>query len=265
MNIEDDILIERFLRKELSKIEEEGFIIRTKKDSNFREQFLLEKQLWQTLNDTNWSFAKNIDHANVQKYEGLFKSAEAQKIKDSIFTAKKNYKNSKSRKRIWYSSIASVLLIFSILMYTSSNEKTPKELYTFHINQVSLPSFVNRNNNDQYKNLLKAQALFESKEYQKSITLFIEELNKANSPLRIYLYLSIAQIEINKFRAAENTLNNLIKSDYIDREKGYWYKSLLYLKTEDLVSCKNILQVIIDNSYYNHVKAKELLDKISDL
>lgn len=264
MNIEDDILVERFLKKELSKKESASFLLRIKRDTDFREQFLLEKQLWQTLNDKEWSFAHNIDNSDVQEYEELFKSSEAQKIKSSIYKASKSYKNSKIKNRILYSSVAAVFLFFSIFMYNFYEEKTPQELYSFHISQVSLPAIINRGNHNQYKNLAKAQTLFENKEYKKSITLFSQELDKTNSTSSIYFYLAIAQMETNQLKKAENTLNDLIKSDFIDSEKGYWLKSLLYLKSEDLIKCKKLLQFIIDNSYYNHIKAKELISIITD-
>lgn len=265
MNIEDDILIERFFKKELSENEKISFLKRLKVDNDFKEYFLIEKQLWQTLNDKEWSFIENTNAKDVKEYEELFKSIEIKKIKESINVANKKYKNSKNLKRFIYSSAAVLVLFFSIFMLDLSKEKSVEELYTFHIEQESLPTLANRGNDVQYEKLIKAQEFFEKKEYKKSIAIFSEELKTKNESSVVYLYIAIAQIETNQFSEAEITLDNLINSDFIDAQKGYWLKSLLYLKSNNLDKSKEELQKIINNSFYKKEEAKILLQQIQNL
>jgi len=69
-------------------------------------------------------------------------------------------------------------------------------------------------------------------------------------------------MQLNKFDAAEVTFNSLIASDYLDAQKGYWYKALLYLKKKDTETARALLETIIANQYYNDAKAAELIEKL---
>ena len=72
-------------------------------------------------------------------------------------------------------------------------------------------------------------------------------------------------MELNQFQEAEKTLNSLISSNLIDAEKGYWFKSLLYLKSNQIEKVKATLSLIIKNSYFNNKKARELLESLNNL
>ena len=104
-----------------------------------------------------------------------------------------------------------------------------------------------------------------NKEYIKALPILNKAINSKeySSNISVYLYLSITQMELNNFTNAEKVLNKLIKSDLIDSEKGYWYKSLLYLKSNSIKESKNTLKIIIKNKYFNHLKAEELLKKLN--
>jgi hypothetical protein len=69
-------------------------------------------------------------------------------------------------------------------------------------------------------------------------------------------------MELNQFQDAEKTLNSFIESDFVDAENGYWLKSLLYLKSEQIEKAKTTLSLIIKNAYFNYKKAEEVLKKI---
>ena len=59
-------------------------------------------------------------------------------------------------------------------------------------------------------------------------------------------------------------LDSLISSDLIDYQKGYWIKSLSFVKQNKLEEAKVVLNFIIDKAYYNKEKAKELLSKLDN-
>lgn len=271
MNIEEeeeDLLIERYLNNQTSK--EERLFVEKKMnaDSVFKEKILFEKQLHDTLNEDTWSFIENTNTAEVKDYETQFKSNDASKIKDSIHKASISYQRKKNilkiRKIITLSSAAIIILMLSFHTYLTPSKTLPN-LYSYHIKNTELPSVKNRGNDDQYNNLLRAQNLFENKAYKKSIIIFSKAKIQNKKNATIYLYIAIAQMELNELIDAESTLNNLINSNLIDAEKGYWFKSLLHLKSNDLEKAKSTLKIIIDNSYYNFDKSKQLLREISDL
>lgn len=93
--------------------------------------------------------------------------------------------------------------------------------------QTNLPSFISREDANK-NNLIKAQQLFENKEYEKVLIIFKRELKISDSPDgALYLYTGIAQLELDAYTEAEKTFNKLISSDLIDAQKGNWYKALL--------------------------------------
>ena len=174
------------------------------------------------------------------------------------------------RKWYLYSSAAVIALLISVYLFNPKNQ-TSEEIYYSHLNTIKLPSITNRGNEEEIINQAQKDKIslgknyFDAKEYQKVVALFSEELKNGTENSIIYLSLAISQMELNQFLEAEKTLNSLIKSDLIDAEKGYWLKSLLYLKSEQLEKAKVILSLIIKNSYYNNKKAKVVLEKITAL
>ena len=266
MSIEEDILIERFLKDKLSQEEKFSFEEKLISDPIFKEKYTFEKQLFETLNEDSWSFAKNINSSEVKEYEKLFRNPETLKIKNAIAKANKNYKDnngSKNKKWFIYSGVATIALLISLYFFNITTP-TSEKIYARYINTTEIPSIINRGDNN-YQTLSQGQAYFNNKEYQKSEKLFSKELKNNTTNSSVYLFLAISQIELQQFKKAEETLNLLIKSNLIDAEKGYWFKSLLYLKSKEISKAKTILEVIISNKYYNYKKAKELLEKLDKL
>ena len=86
MSLEDDILIEKFLREELSEKERQSFMERLSSDPNFRAHFLMEKQLFDSLNEESWSFVKATENGEIEAYESIFKSAETHACAEGYHT-----------------------------------------------------------------------------------------------------------------------------------------------------------------------------------
>ena len=266
MGLKEDILIERFLKKELSKTEKNEVLNRMGSDVIFREKVLLEQQLSEALNENDWSLVKNIDNSIIKEYEEVFKSEDILKLKKTISKANNNYKEKKvfnNKKWILYSCIASIALLISLFTFNFSDQNN-EELYSSYINKTEIPSIINRGDDNQYKNLAQGQVYFENKEYKKAEEIFYSALNNTKNS-SVYLFLAVSQTELNKVEEAEKTLDLLINSDLLDAEKGYWYKALLNLKSNKISKAKSILKTIIDNSYYKTSEAKKLYEKIQNI
>ena len=106
-----------------------------------------------------------------------------------------------------------------------------------------------------------AQTSFEDNNYKRVIELLSPILDSTKNS-NVFLYVAISNTEIGAFSKAEETLNKLISSNLLDNQKGYWFKSLLYVKSNQLEKSKQELQRIIDSSYYKSEEAKELLKKL---
>lgn len=265
MSLEEDIVIELFLKDKLPESEKKVFLKRLGNDLDFKKRVDFQKQLHETLDENSWSFIEN-NNSNVliKKHDELFKGAEVEKIKAAISNANKEYKKkNKVNSKIIYLAAASVAILIAVysLFFTINN--TPEELYAEYIATNELSSNISRDGYSDKNNLILAETYFKEKEYTKALPIFKKELNSHKNNASIYIYAAISQMELNKPKDAEITLNTLTQSDLIDAQKGYWYKSLLYLKTNQIYKAKSELEFIIKNSYFKHKQAQELLDKIN--
>ncbi|WP_027393336.1 tetratricopeptide repeat protein [Aquimarina latercula] len=262
MSLEEDILIERFLRNQLSEKERNDFLDTIANDQNFKEKFLLEKQIFETLNEEEWSYVSKIDVTEVEEYTTLYRN-NADRLKQVIHKATTSNKRKNKIRRLTYFSAVAAVALFALLInfYLQKNQKTIEEIYT-NYSTYELPSLVTRNPNEVDPDLALAENNFKNENYQEAIIYIDKLLKKDKDNSTLYVYKAISHWELGDYSSAEESLDTLINSDLIDSEKGYWYKSLLYLKTKDLDKCKKILQVIIKNSYSKNKEAKELFEEI---
>jgi len=260
MSVENDILIAQFLRGELSESERQSFMDRLSSDKEFQEQFQLEKRLFESLNNDSWSFLENMSAPEVKEYESILRSDETQRLKKSIKEAQKSYNRSHNPKKNWilYVAAAAIITLFSVLLF-DGNEETNEQLFSSYLQESDLLALVDRNGNDSIFSL--AQTSFDNEKYDQVVKL-LSPLVDSTKNSNVYLYLAISDMELGAFSEAEKTLNKLIASDLLDSEKGYWYKGLLYLKSNQLNKSKRELQRIIDSSYYQNEKAKSLIKKL---
>jgi len=266
MSFEDDILIERFLKGELTLDEKDGFNQRLDTDSEFREKVQLEKQLLEALNEDSWSSIKNLDNRQeLEEYQELFKSDNIQELKKTI--AEIGYKNELENrinpKRNWYFySAVAALLVVSLMVYVNVNQTPSLEnLYTDYLDSTELPSLVTRDNTNVSIN--NAEALFTNENYDEAIVAYTDLIEKMPSNKgTLYLYKGVSQMKLNKFADAEKTFDKLMTSESLDATKAYWYKALLYLKMKDRNQASDVLKVIIDNRYFNYKKAVVLLEDL---
>ncbi len=260
MTLEEDILIEKFIKGLLDKKEKELFIEKMKTDDSFRKKVSLEEELINRLNEKSWHFIKNTNSDELKDIELFFKDKTNDNIKESISRASKNYHSKKNKKRFVFYFAASIALLVSLFYYNLSSGSSPYELYENYIDRENIPSLIDRNDNNP---LSKAETLFNEKKYKEASIIFSKAINSKPTNSSIYLYLAISQIELQQYTLAEQTLNKLINSNLIDSEKGYWYKSLLFLKLNSIEQSKELLNLIVKNNYFNHNKAKILLNQLN--
>jgi len=264
MNIEDDILIERFLRNELSHEEQSKFHERLAIDTDFKKNFLFEEELFKSLNEEgDISSREKIDEKEIKEYENLFADETSQNLKKVLEKEAAKYKISKKRRIISLFSgvVAAVILVLVVLNIFNNSSINHQDLYSEYFKIEELQSFVSRGEDTQ-NDLVNAEVLFKENKYSESLAVFNPIAGKNKETSSLYIYRAIANAELNKFKEAEKILEELINSDLIDAEKGYWYQSLIYLKSGQSKKSKKVLQKIIDNSYYKSAEAKELLEKL---
>ncbi|WP_299159998.1 tetratricopeptide repeat protein [uncultured Tenacibaculum sp.] len=263
MSLEEDILIEKYLKNQLSEDERKGFLEQMSVDASFKEKVVFEKELFETLNENDWSFSENVNSEEVEELEAIFKSDAIKEIKESISLAQEEYKKpKKSTVKLIYLAAASVALIFTAYSLFFTVKTAPNELYAEYIQPNELYSNISRGEGDLVQSLIEGETYFKEKKYAEALPIFIKVLPSNKNTASIYLYTAICQIELDKFVEAETTLNALINSDLIDAQKGYWYKSLLFIKSKQIEKAKKQLEFIIENNYFKYQKAEELLTKL---
>jgi len=236
MNFDDDILIERFLKEELSSIEHEKFLERLKTDNEFRDRVQIEKQFFETMNEDSWSAISNLENKQeLNDYTKLFNTKAVEDIKNTIAKVGNEYaikpKTSKNKSWYFYTGIAAMLLILLAVYINVNQAPSLDNLYANYLDASELPSLVSRDDN---KIIGQAETFYNNKEFEKALVAYNDIIKTTSSNSgALYLYKGVSEMQLNKFQDAENTFDTLINSDSLDAPKGYWYKVLLYLKMKD--------------------------------
>lgn len=267
MSFEEDVLIERFFREELSKNEKNEFFKKIEENVDFREKFLLEKQLFESLNEKDWSYVNNIDTRMIAENKELFVDDEAIKLKEMLKEIGTQYKleqKAKNKKLSYVIGIAAtIVLLVTLNTFNFTNQNLGQKYYEQYIMLEDLPSFTNRGAvEDEAKNLMFAEGYFKKGNYSDALTSLEKISNIELRDGSFYVYKAVSQIELMQYEEATKTLDVLINSNLIDSPKGYWYKSLLYVKNNKFTEAREELNNLVSKSEYKRKEAIELLEKL---
>lgn len=252
MSIEDDILIERFLKNELSEKEHTSFLARMESDVSFKEQVVLETQLLQVLGNSYWSFATNDRNARVKAYQKLLESDETQQLKASIAKTIKKYKqeNNPTSSRNSYNftyfiKIAAVLTLFfvSIFWYFSPDKKIDLTALTEKAwnKNVGLDFTVRSNSSDSTKVALeKALQYYTYQKYDSVLSTLNQYTNSNVQYKNVLLLRALSHYKLQKPQVALKTLDSLkIYAPNISQ----WYQGLIYLDQKKLKKASLLLKI----------------------
>lgn len=265
MSLAEDILIERYLKRELTEAERAAFLERLAVDGDFKEKVMFEKQLFESLNENDWSFNEKGYSVELKAYQAHFESDEARDIKATLFNANERYqKRQKDRSIKWfaYPVAAAVLFIVAFFGLRISHDSS-QELFLTYLGKPEIGSLTIRGDENLNSDLIIAQAFFDNQEYERAESLYDNILKNSSRHSAIYINLAICQIHLKEFENAHITLDQLLNSDLLDSQKGYWYKSLVYLASDEIDKSKELLNGIIDNDFFNHELAEQLLKELN--
>ena len=260
--MEDDILIDNYLKGLLSKDEIVSFNERLKVDTAFNENFKLEEQLFNALNENSWAFAEKSS-PEVKVYKNILEHEDLQNLKNTLSETNAEFNtkpSSNSKKLYYYLAAASVIIFLGFQIFFNQNVSN-QDLYNDYVGINELPSLVSRSNKVAIK-LAEAQMLFEEKKYAEALTLFQSSSNDAENRGNVLIYEGLSLTELGKYKEAEDVFNSLIESDLLDAPKGNWYKALVFLRQNRVEDSKQILNTIILDNLYNKKKAEELLKEL---
>ncbi|WP_298417190.1 hypothetical protein [uncultured Kordia sp.] len=262
--MEDDILIEQFLRNTLSDEEHTSFLARMESDASFKEQVRLEEQLLHTLGDTYWSFATNDTHKRVQAYKKVLGSAETKQLKKTISAAITLYKNrevttqkpSHIFKLRFILKIAALFVIFfSIFWYFSKDEKIDYASLTTKAwnKQVGLDFTLRSNSSDSIKmSLEKALHFYTHKKYDSTLIVLEKYPISSNQYKDVLLMRALANYKLQRIETTFSTLDSL---QTYSPDVANWYKGLIYLSQQNHE--KAALYLVIPSEPDQEIKLKK--------
>ncbi|SHI84423.1 tetratricopeptide repeat protein [Aquimarina spongiae] len=260
-----DLKIEAYLGGDMTPEEQKQFEEMMSQNPKLREEVQLANEVNHHLNDSAWMVIEADKNDPVkQELENYVKSDEAIVLKSKLRQVGANYKkkrsNSSSIKYI-VGAVAAILIIALISNVFWNSRPSHDVLYTEFYIESDLPSIIKRGSEN--KLLTEAVALFKSNEYDQAIQLFEQyERETQGTDPSIYIYTGFSYLENGNFDRALQNFDKLLNSDSIDKSKAFWYKSLVYLKSDRIEECKTILSQIIDDSLFNAQKAKRLLGEL---
>ncbi|MFK7832986.1 MAG: hypothetical protein AB8B52_06900 [Winogradskyella sp.] len=259
--MEDAILIDNYLKGLLSENDQKAFLERLKSDALFRENFKLEAELFNALDDNSWNFVK-AENDEVKDYVELLEADDLKNLKKTLEQTNTEFNNEKKEtsKRLFYYLAAASVVLFLGFQLLFNNSVTNQDLYNDYVMFSDLPSFVSRS--DDANVLIEAERLFENKNYSEALVLFnsVKATQKYDGTLMIYTGLS--ELELGNYEAALFTFDYLTDSDFLDAEKGYWYKALALLKYDQSEEAKVLLDYIVSNNLFKTKEATTLLDQL---
>lgn len=252
MKMEDDILIEQFLKHQLSAEENTAFLKRMETDTSFKEQVQLEQQLLDALGETYWSYATNNTHAKIEAYKNILESDDTQQLKLTISEAIETYKRkaSKDAKTIHRRSnfrfaikIAAMFLIFcSVIWYFTSDNVNYEVLTEKAWNKnVGLDFTVRSNPSDSVRaSLDEALHLYKQERYNEVLTA-LQHYDTASKHYKDVLLLrALSHYKLHQPKTAFKTLDTL--KTYAPNIAN-WYTGLFHLGENNLKKASLYLEI----------------------
>ena len=157
---------------------------------------------------------------------------------------------------------AASALFFFCWQFIANQKNTPEQLFA----QTYEPYTASISTRDATaeESLTQANEYYNAEKYKDAIPLLKTALSNQpkNSNLELALgnaYLSSHQIDL----AISHFQNIIQRKDALYIDQAHWYLALSYLKNDQVEKCKNILELLANDSKADfHVEAKQLLKKL---
>ncbi|WP_299243893.1 hypothetical protein [uncultured Aquimarina sp.] len=237
-------LFERKISDELSSNEEEMLSQIIKEDKTIAEEFNVYKE-WSSYLDTSL----NLEQDQFDLEQNL------KKIGDSYFEKKPAKKETKVIKiSSWvYAVAASVAIVLGVYTFTKSDPA--------YNDFASIPklSITERGSEDEISK--KAEASFNSKNYEEAEKYLSELLKNDNSNSEYLFYLGITLVEQDKHEKASVIFEKLRQGASVYKYKAIWFEALNQLKQKNEGRCAELLKSLPPEAE-DYQQAQKLLKKL---
>jgi len=265
MNDELQLKIEEYVSGSMSELEATNFEQLMESSEELKAAVELSKQL-------NFHLSGTVDDSAIpnneytQKLRSFMESEEAQELKEKLRTVQLERRvpklRSKRRRIIFIAAAAVIIFLVSAIGMIFQTEPDAEQLYAQYYTTDDLPSIIQRGTSNTL--LEKGALAFQNENFPEALAYFNEYEASTEKPVTAaHLYKGATLMELRNYFAAIEEFELAIDSESIDATKGFWFKAMTYLKAGDESNAKYILTNIAEHVwYYNHDKAKELLEKL---
>ncbi len=268
MNLNDKTYekIRVYLDNEMTNEERVNFELEIENNEDLKNTVSVLKTMPSIYNDEDWALYDGDLNA-LKETANLFKGENIEHFSKQIRTAQSNYNinsNRKSRGFIKYiSSIAAAVLILFSGYYFLTDKTSNLELYNDYYNVGDLPSFTTQSSTINI--LANAENLFKTEQYAKALEQFKIAKSTQDNTLNpnLELYIALCHLKLEQYNLAHKRLDALLQSNTLDAHKGYWFKSLTYLKQDNKAKAIETLKLLLKkDTNFNYDKAKKLLNEL---
>ncbi len=238
------ILFENYLANKLSDTELQSFEEKLEKDTDFKQEFEIYKNLNTSLKSKFENEESEIALKKILNNLG-FQFIKHPKVKKQKVILLFNYKS--------LMIAASIALLVSLFIF-----KNGKPVYSDFSNHNALEIVVRGKNNSAVN---KAENAFNSKNYKEALQQLTILSNTYPNDTEIKLYQGISDLELGNYINAEAIFNNISKGNSTFATTATWYKALTFLKQKEFKKCKEVLKTIPKSSD-KYSQAKKLLKKL---
>ncbi|WP_459210672.1 tetratricopeptide repeat protein [Aquimarina rhabdastrellae] len=259
--------IEQYIKGEMNDADRIAFEALLANNDQLQEEVMLQKQYY-SLHQKDWSMLKDDpDNEELQQLKQKLRSSEYQHLSNTIKKAGADYisqqnKPSTFKKYYHYFAYAAVIAIIFTIVITKQNPSLDT-YYHDYVEWNTLPSLIEKSQNEN--NFIKGELAFKREDYTTAITHF----NTVTADSKFYvfslMYLGASYDKLDQNDKAIAAFNQLILTDSIEKSKGYWFKLLIHLKTNNKEKAVAVLHLITANkNNYKYTEALELLKKIEE-
>jgi tetratricopeptide (TPR) repeat protein len=257
MRIEEKYeLFEAYLDKSLSADEQVAFDVLMQSDAEKKEfEFYCNMQ-------NEYVKLQGIHHAEAEFREQLKQSAANVLATNEVFTNQKAgaNKNPFLKSHLRSMALAACLaLIAGIFLFKDSFSGKDSTAQLLATNYQIEPLSAERGSTQD--SLISIINLFNQKNYKQALPEINAYVKVHADDLDLQIAAAICNIELNDFAAAEQSLNTIINSDNLYKEKAEWYLAMCYLKQDKKKDCKDILQSFKADHFYK-TKALTILKNL---
>jgi tetratricopeptide (TPR) repeat protein len=267
MTPEDHIFIENYLRGLLSDEEKRLFEKRLQNDADFRSEYALEKQLYDTLIKKD-EFSVEKNDPELTPYKEALKQTHFQELKQTLIKVNSEVNTAPVKTRsLWYYVAAVAVAAFIVFQLFFDTDKSNQGLYYAYAKLNQLPSFTVRDSNDKLQlQLMEGEQAFDQGDYKNALSIFQNALTSQKNNQLIYIYLGLIQSELEQYEDAKETFAQLkaTGSSY-HNDIALWYTALIHMKQDSVAKALEGFKIFAaqENSSY-HWEALELMEDLQE-